>query len=126
MSERKRSLDHRRYVSEEEKEFARQLRQNPTPSQARLWQEIRSKKLGWRFRRRAILYGWIVDFWCPAARLAIEIDHASDVKREEEHAHRDLVLSDYGIRMIRIKAARVFKDTQSVLNEIKDALEKGV
>ncbi len=125
MSERKSSLDHRRYVSEEKKEFAHQLRQNPTPSQARLWQEIRSKKIGWRFRRRAILYGWIVDFWCPAAKFAIEIDHASDVEREKEHSHRDSVLSDYGIRMLRIKAVRVFKDTQAVLKELKDALEKG-
>ena len=125
MSERKSSLNHRRHVSEEKKVLARQLRQNPTPSQARLWQEIRSKKINWRFRRRAILYGWIVDFWCPAAKLAIEIDHALDVEREEEHSHRDSVLSDYGIRMLRIKAARVFKDMQAVLKEIKDTLEKG-
>jgi very-short-patch-repair endonuclease len=114
---------HRRHVSAEKKEFARELRRNPTPSQSRLWQELRGRNLGWRFRRRAILYGWIVDFWCPAARLVIEIDHASDSERRAEHAHRDSVLAGYGIQAVRVDADRVFQDLDEVLNEIRIALD---
>jgi very-short-patch-repair endonuclease len=68
------------------------------------------------------LYGWIVDFWCPAARLAIEIDHASDTERLIEHTPRDNVLAGHDIHMLRIKGTRVFRDLDAVLNEIKVAL----
>lgn len=114
---------HRRHVSEEKKAFARELRKSPTPSQALLWQELRGRNLGWRFRRRAILYGWIVDFWCPAARLVIELDHASDAERRAAHTQRDNVLADCRIRVLRIDSDRVFRDLDGVLNEIREALD---
>jgi len=108
--------------SGDKKEFARRLRKNPTPSEEALWQKLRRKQLGHKFRRRAILYGWILDFWCPSKKLAIELNHASDSNRVEEHARRDSILAQHGIRVLRILAPRVFNDPDGVVREIMEAL----
>lgn len=123
MGERRTGLGHRRKVSPEKRAFAQELRNRPSHAQERLWQELRGSKLGGRFRRRAVLYGWIPDFWCPATKLVIEIDHASDAERVEEHDHRDKTLWGYGIQVMRIGAQRVFDDLPAVLQEIRKALE---
>lgn len=57
-------LMHRNKVKPGKKEFARELRNNPTESERVLWERIRNRSLGYRFRRQAILWGWIADFWC--------------------------------------------------------------
>jgi very-short-patch-repair endonuclease len=113
-------------VSAEKKEFARELRRNPTGVYDCLWQELRKNKLGVRFHRRKIIYGWIPDFWCPSAKLAIDIDYASDVERQAEHARTDEVLAQRGIYMMRISEAKIMTDLGSVLTEIKDVLSQRI
>lgn len=45
-----------------------------TPAEKLLWQEVRAKKLGVRFRRQQIIQGFIVDFYCHKAALVVEVD----------------------------------------------------
>jgi|AntAceMinimDraft_8_1070364.scaffolds.fasta_scaffold96603_1 very-short-patch-repair endonuclease len=122
MSKSKSNRGYRSKVKPGKKEFAQHIRKNPTPSEAELWQRLRRKQLEHKFRRRAILYGWILDFWCPAKKLAIELDHASDSKRVNEHARRDSILAHHGIRVLRISASRVFNELDEVVREIKETL----
>ena len=64
----------RRGVRREVLIWAKQLRANPAAGEAALWSRLRASRMGFRFRRQAILRGWIADFWCPAKRLVVEVD----------------------------------------------------
>ena len=57
------------------KEFSREMRKNPTEAENKLWQELRGKKLGFRFRRQFVIDSkYIADFICLEKRLIIECD----------------------------------------------------
>jgi len=77
-------------VTKEKVERSRELRREMTPAEWRLWQEVRARKLGVRFRRQQIIAGFIVDFYCHQAALVVEVDgdihdlqQAEDVRREK-------------------------------------------
>lgn len=117
LPQRKRA--HRSRISPEKQEFARQLRKEPTRAFDLLWSCLRSKQLGVKFRRRAPLFGWIPDFWCPSERIVVEIDYPSDAQRQVEHRHRDRALTERGILVLRFPVDRVFSDVKQVAHEIK-------
>ena len=87
----------RRLDSQVTRDRARKLRKNPPVSEKVLWQLLRGKQIGgFKFGRRRIVLGWIPDFWCLAAKLAIEIDgDASDWKKDRD-LRREKDLSDQG------------------------------
>jgi len=62
--------------------LARKLRRTPTDAEIRLWSRLRRKQLeGFRFRRQHPLGPYVVDFFCAAAKLIVEVDggqHAND------------------------------------------------
>jgi len=59
-------------VSPELAQRARELRSNQTPAEQVLWEKLRGNQLnGWHFRRQQIIGGYIVDFYCPRASLAV-------------------------------------------------------
>src|SRR5262245_18460586 len=91
------------------KEFARQLRKNSTYPEKRLWQELRCKRMGARFQRQRALYGYILDFWCPKAKLCIEVDgaHHDEPDQRVHDDRRDRMLGRYGILTLRFCAAEV-------------------
>lgn len=115
----KRTRSLRSRANTAKKEFARKLRNSPTRAYDLLWRRLRSKKLGVRFRRRAIVYGWIPDFWCPAARLVIEIDYPTDSLRDAEHRERDKVLAQMDVEVLRVASERVYSDADQVAREIE-------
>ena len=110
---------HRSRISAAKKDFARQLRKEPTRAFGLLWSCLRSKQLGVKFRRRAPIFGWIPDFWCPSERIVVEIDYPSDAQREAAHRRRDKALTGRGILVLRFPAERVFFDVKQVAHEIK-------
>lgn len=61
-------------VTKEKLQRAKELRREMTPAEKLLWQEVRAKKLGVRFRRQQIIQGFIVDFYCHKAALVVEVD----------------------------------------------------
>src|SRR5437870_2659422 len=77
-------------VAGEKVALAKKFRRELTPCERLLWQELRTNKLeGLHFRRQQVIAGFIIDFYCASARLAIEIDGASHLARTEYDRERD-------------------------------------
>src|SRR4051794_18255684 len=89
-------------------ECSRRLRSELTPAEQRLWRELRANRLaGLHFRRQQVLFGFIADFYCHAARLAVELDGAVHQERAEYDQERDRILEANGIRSIRFPNDRI-------------------
>lgn len=101
--------------------FRKELRNHLTPAEARLWAYLqRSQLSGRKFRRQHSVGRYILDFYCPAERLAIELDGAvHDSEAAQLHdAERDLFLRHCGIRVLRFENKWVFLQPDEVLAEI--------
>jgi len=89
------------------KGYSRQLRKNMTDAERLLWSKVRKKQLkGYQFYRQRIIGNYVVDFYCPKARLIIEIDggqHYSD-----EGIKKDKIRDDYYERAW-IKGSQIFR-----------------
>ncbi len=90
-----------------------------------LWQELRrGRSKGLQFRRQHPIGPYILDFFCPAARLALEIDGSSH-DNEQQYQHderRDEWLAARGINVLRIAAAEVLRDEN--LAHVMDYIEQ--
>ena len=105
------------------KPFARQMRQEPTPAEAALWQQLRRKNLGgYKFRRQHPIDRFIVDFFCREARLVIEVDGAIHEYTAEEDALRTEFLESHGLRVMRFTNEAVLQHMDGVLDAIREAL----
>jgi very-short-patch-repair endonuclease len=113
------------FVSPSKLELARHFRKAPTPDERALWTVPRSDALkGIQFRRQQVIGGFRVDFYCAAARLAIELDGPVHATQSLEDAKRDLALASMGIRTMRIMSERVRTELKAVLEEIAAACEQ--
>lgn len=97
---------------------ARELRRRMTAPEHALWQCLRRRQLdGFRFRKQHPIGQYVLDFYCPAARLAIELDgshHASAEERVRD-AERSAVLAEHGIRVLRFWNHDVYANLKAVL-----------
>jgi very-short-patch-repair endonuclease len=104
---------------------ARKLRGNMTDAEARLWRALRRGQLnGFQFRRQHPIGPFTLDFFCPALRLAIEIDggqHAVQQKRADER--RTQWLSEKSIVVVRYWNNDVFSNLRGVLADLVAAIE---
>ncbi|HWG06702.1 MAG TPA: endonuclease domain-containing protein [Beijerinckiaceae bacterium] len=105
---------------------ARELRRKMTLPEVVLWQALRKGRLaGLRIRRQHPIGPYILDFYCPSARLAIEVDGSvHDVATQVRHDERRAAwLAERGVRMLRIAAMDVLKDerVEGVLLDIEQA-----
>ena|SRR5437899_1606439 len=106
---------------------ARTLRRTASATEKRLWQMLRGRQVfGFKFRRRSLVYGYIPDFWCPEAKVAIEIDGREYPAKRERDAVRDRRLISCGIRTVHVAADLVWRDSASALGLIQAALERQV
>jgi very-short-patch-repair endonuclease len=103
---------------------AKELRREMTPAEKLLWQEVRARKLGVRFRRQQIIQGFIVDFYCHKAALVVEVDGDIHDLQQEEDARREKVLSEMGLRIVRFRNDEVLKNLSTVVGSIKQRLAK--
>jgi very-short-patch-repair endonuclease len=99
------------------------LRNNMTKWEVRLWNDLKDKKmLGFKVRRQYGIENYIVDFYCPALKLAIEID--GDVHYFEEKVKKDKekngTLNAEGIKVIRIENLDFEEDYESVILYLED------
>jgi very-short-patch-repair endonuclease len=97
-------------------------RQEPTAAEAALWSALRRQRLcGLPFRRQHPVDRFILDFYCPRKKLAVELDGASHDGREiMDHARTD-ALATLNIRVIRFRNEEVLEDLPSVLQRIEAA-----
>ena len=100
---------------------AREMRNNPTEPEKRLWTALRKTQLAHlKFRRQAVKGGRIFDFYCPAAKLAVEVDGdthdwKADVERDVEFR------SLQGIRVLRFTNQDVMHNLDGVVAAILEA-----
>ncbi len=88
---------------------ARTLRANQTDSEARLWGELRGRKLQrWKWRRQAPIGPFVADFFCPAARLVVELDGSQHLDQVEYDARRTRFLEQRGLRVIRFGSEQIW------------------
>jgi len=108
-------------------EEARRLRQAMTPAERRLWQCLRANRLnGLHFRRQQIIDGFIVDFYCHAAALVVEVDGSVHDQQVDYDAERDRILSARGLRVLRIRNSEIMQDLKGVLARIEAACREMV
>ncbi|MBN8824055.1 MAG: endonuclease domain-containing protein [Spirosoma sp.] len=103
-------------------EYRRELRKNPTSSETLLWEKLRDSQLeGRKFRRQHSIGVYILDFYCPAERLAIEVDGSIHQNPETiiHDQERDHTLAQLGITTLRVSNEEVETDLESVLTKIK-------
>jgi very-short-patch-repair endonuclease len=99
------------------------LRQNQTPAEQRLWQQLRAKRsTPLRFRRQSPIGNYVVDFVCLAARLIVEIDGESHNHTIEADERRTRWLESQGFRVVRFMNVDVLKNTEGVVLAIQSEL----
>jgi very-short-patch-repair endonuclease len=99
------------------------MRKEPTRAESLLWNELRKEKLaGFKFRRQHIIQTFIVDFYCPAAKLVIEIDGANHKTQLEYDQVQEVDLRTMGYQILRFTNERVITDLAGVLGEIRQTL----
>ena len=105
-------------------EEAKRMRKEPTEAEAALWELLRDKKLGDKFRRQHLIDDFIVDFVCLSKNLVIEVDggYHNDLTQKEYDEQRTLFLNEKGFRVIRFTNEEVLGNTEAVLKEIKKEL----
>jgi very-short-patch-repair endonuclease len=107
------------------KTFRRELRSHLTPAEARLWTLLKNSRLdGRKFRRQHSVGGYVLDFYCPSEKLAVELDgyrHFTAAGRLHDHERR-LFLEHFGINVIRFENEWVFKYEEWVLDGIRAQL----
>ena len=107
------------------KPLARALRKNLTDAETALWAKIRRKQLkDKQFYRQKNIGNYIVDFYCPAAKLIIELDgdqHYTDKGRKQDEV-RDRYLQHLGFTVLRFSSREVLKNFDGVLETIYDYL----
>lgn len=105
------------------KTFRKELRNNLTPAEAGFWKAVQNKNLeGRKFRRQHSIGSYILDFYCPSEKLAVELDgeiHFADSARGYDRERR-LFLEHYGIKVLRFENKLVFEDLEWVLSVIKN------
>ena len=105
------------------KDRRRDLRNNPTSAEATLWSALKNSQLKNRkFRRQHSIENYVVDFYCPAEKLIVELDGQAhfDPGGMQYDAERDSRLAELGNTILRFENKYVFSDLDGVLAEIAD------
>ena len=104
-------------------QVARSFRNAPTPSEAVLWNALRGRRLnGMRFRRQQPIGPFIVDFYCAAERLVVEVDGGVHEAKVDADRERQMLLESLGLRVVRLPAPLLENDLSAALDTIRAAL----
>jgi very-short-patch-repair endonuclease len=105
------------------KQLSRDLRNNSTLGEILLWKQLRARgMMGYQFYRQKPLDNYIVDFYCPALKLIIEIDgqyHSS----EEDAVSDDIQqkkLEEWNLNFVRFQESEIRKDMINVLRTLEN------
>ncbi len=104
----------------------RSLRRNQTDAERKLWSKLRNRQLfGIKFRRQFSIGNYILDFYSPEYKLAIEADggqHYEDIGRKKDEA-RTKELSKLGIEIIRFSDVDILNNIEGVCEAIVKVVE---
>ena len=100
------------------------MRKTMPEPERHLWMHLRNRRFkGRKFRRQAVIGKRIVDFFCPALALVIEIDGDTHNPESDTKADKNL-LSEYGFRTVRFTNREVMQNLDGVLEKLKLILEQ--
>ncbi len=115
----------RPYIRPAIKARARELRQPQTPAEAKLWACLRDRQTGgFKFRRQHPIDRFIVDFYCPACRLVIEIDGDTHAEQVEYDQARTGWLNEQGYHVIRFSNRDVVRHLEGAIEVILEECQR--
>jgi very-short-patch-repair endonuclease len=103
------------------KKFSQELRKNMTDAERLVWSRIRRKQLkGLQVYRQRIIGNYIVDFYCPKAKLVVELDGGQHFTEEglKKDAVRDVWINNQGFTVLRFSDEEVLSNLDGVLEKI--------
>ena len=104
----------------------RSLRTNMPKAEGLVWARLRDRQVeGYKFRRQYSVGAFVVDFYCPELKLAIEVDGPSHLRDgiPEYDAERQLFLEGKGMTVVRVTNAQVYQDLNAAIGFIVAAIE---
>ncbi|MBE9480104.1 MAG: endonuclease domain-containing protein [Bacteroidetes bacterium] len=108
-------------------EVRRLLRKTLTPAEATMWKALQKSKLdGRKFRRQHSVEDYILDFYCPSEKLAIELDgmpHFSIIGAKQD-IKRDKYLNSLSIQVLRFENRDIYNNLRGVLGFIMDNFKR--
>jgi very-short-patch-repair endonuclease len=114
------------YNQNSEKDKRRQLRQNITKAEKLIWDKLRDRQLeNCKFRRQYSVDKFVIDFYSPELKLAIEIDgesHFLDGVGEYDQARQEFIESA-GIKFLRFTNNDVYANLPIVLENIAQNIQ---
>ena len=106
-------------------ERSRDLRRDMTPAEKLLWERLRGGQLdGLRWRRQQVIDGFIVDFYCHAANLVVELDGAVHSQQAEYDSARDAALAAHDLLILRFTNTEVETAISAVLAHIRTTCQE--
>ena len=108
------------------KEHSRALRTHMTDAEQVLWYRIRRKQIqNVQFYRQKPLLSFIVDFYCPAAKLVVELDGSQhfEAAHQAKDQDRDAALVGLGLHVLRFDNRQVLLETDAVLGVIDETVK---
>jgi very-short-patch-repair endonuclease len=111
-----------------EKHKRRYLRNKATPAEKLVWIYLRKRQVkGFRFLRQYSVDQYVIDFYCPELKLAIELDGDSHFESEEAIEYdkiRQQYIEQFGICFLRFKNIEVYQNLDKVFGKIESKVEK--
>ena len=104
---------------------ARQLRNNMTEAEQKLWLRLRQKQiLGLQFYRQKPILNFIVDFYCPAASLIIECDGSQHLNEKglQYDLVRDQALTQLNLTVLRFNNLQILHELDAVIQTIENVI----
>ncbi|GGG39324.1 hypothetical protein GCM10011344_45230 [Dokdonia pacifica] len=98
--------------------FAEYLRKNATPEETKLWEYLKQRPKGYKFRRQHPFNDYILDFYCHRAKLSIEIDGPIHSTQKQYDKDRTSVINEYGISEIRFSNEEIRTNFRKVKETI--------
>jgi very-short-patch-repair endonuclease len=105
------------------KERANSMRKTMTKAELLIWDQIKSDKLGIKFRRQYIIENYIADFANLSHKIIIEIDGDSHINSLEYDNHRTDILKIYGFNIIRFNNDEIYNNLDIVILKLKEIIK---
>ena len=110
-------------ASRSDTQRARQLRNEMTVAEVRLWTRLQRGQIdGHTFRRQVPIRPYVLDFLCVKSRLVIEVDGGQHSTAGEKDDRRTTWLDERGFRVLRFWNNEVLQETDGVVARIREAL----
>ncbi|MFA5604419.1 MAG: DUF559 domain-containing protein [Dehalococcoidales bacterium] len=109
------------------KKPSRKLRHKMTNTERYLWSKLKMKQLnGYQFYRQKPIGNYIVDFYCPSAKMVIEIDGSQHFYDDglEHDKERDAYINNLGLKALRFTSVDVLKNLEGVIDKILENMNE--